>query len=70
MKIKIVLVILLISYSVFAFENHIPKNLLITKDITNIQITNENGCPLDIGLPCSQTLKDKNHLIFCNYKNL
>jgi len=70
MKIKIVLVILLISYSVFAFENHIPKNLLITKDITNIQITNENGCPLDIGMACSQTLKDKNHLIFCNYKNL
>lgn len=70
MKIRILLIILLVSSEVLASGNYSPKNLLIANDVKNFQITNEDGYPINIGIACSQTLKDNNYLIFCNYVNL
>ena len=58
------------SHFTVASKEYLPRNLLLSKDLKNIKITDQNDTPLDIGMSCSLTLKNKDHLIFCNYMNL
>ncbi|XVN42934.1 MAG: hypothetical protein RCG15_01075 [Candidatus Rickettsia vulgarisii] len=69
---KIVTIFLPLCYSnfLFAIPNKEPKNFLVSENMKITTITDEQGLPLNVGLICSQTFKNKNQIIFCDYGNV
>lgn len=73
MKLKMfVVALILCCYPNFLYASYDegPKNLLVFKDVKNIPIIDKDGKSINIGMTASQTIKDKNQLIFCNYATL
>jgi DNA-binding beta-propeller fold protein YncE len=70
-----IFIVLLVSDKVMALsqesfsKNYWPQNLIITPNTQAIPLKLD-GSPLAMGMACSITLIDQNHLFFCNYTSV